>query len=355
MICQLSAMVRNLCTRSKVDNGEELVHIPLTNLPVEILQYIASLLPLSSAASFALCNHSICHAIGTQYWHALREKDQITSKRDFLLCLERDLHSFVFCHRCVQLHRRDLIEGPEQWYYGNRERQCVKEDGVIKNYAFDYNLKYKHVRLVMNAHRFGPRHGIPLDVLFHVYTTSRKDDALQVWLKPRIVADELLLRAQSRVLLRYDRDFKHVKAYVLKICPHLSAHRNDNLLLHLIACRLSHLDNRPCLYCGGLKQCRYCPTEFQVEIEDFGEAGVAILVTVWNNLGCGRSPSDPKWRAHVHDYHNNLITAMPFQYEPGSIQTAFEQKEDVTSGFCYYKEALRISSPVRLLRHMLGV
>ncbi|KAI9880202.1 MAG: hypothetical protein M1830_004788 [Pleopsidium flavum] len=346
-------MVCNFFTRAKDNNGEERIRISLIELPVEILQFIASLLPVSSAASLALCNHSICHAIGTQFWHALRREDQSNPKLDFLLCLERDLRSFILCHRCLKLHRRDPVEGPKQRYYGNRERQCVKEDGVLRNYAFDYNMKYKHVRLVMNAQRSGPSHGIPLDALRHVW--SRKNSNLKVWLEPRIVADELLLRARSRVLMHFEREFKHVKKYILKICPHLTAHDDDNLLAHLITCRLSHLDNRPCLFCDGLRQCRSCPTEFQVEIEDLGEAGVAVLVTAWNNLGSGRSPSDPKWRAHIYRSQNNQMRAESFQYEPGSIQTAFEQKENITSGVYYHGKAFRIRSPMRFVRQVFRV
>lgn len=218
---------------------------------------------------------------------------------------------FVLCHQCIQLHRIDPLEGPKQPYKWDQERQCVREAGNINYHASDYFLQYKHLRLVMNAHRYGPCYGIPLDALSHVYSWECRADALRVRVQPQVVLeDKLLLKVTSKVVMRRDRDIRYVKEHIMEICPHLIAHFADNYLSHLVACLLGHTGNRPCDYCGGLKQCLYCHTEFEIELEAFEKGGGVVVFTVWYDFGQGKTPADPKWRAHVHNtYDNNTIIA----------------------------------------------
>ena len=61
-------------------------------LPAEILQYIASFLPTSSAACFALSSKYYAYILGEQYFRLLRGMySDRKGKRSFLLLLERDL------------------------------------------------------------------------------------------------------------------------------------------------------------------------------------------------------------------------------------------------------------------------
>lgn len=50
----------------KVHDTERRV-INLSHLPMELLQYIARLLPLGSATSFTLCSRSVLRIVGTRY------------------------------------------------------------------------------------------------------------------------------------------------------------------------------------------------------------------------------------------------------------------------------------------------
>jgi hypothetical protein len=92
---------------------------PFSNLPVEVIQQIVSFLPLSGAAAFALCNHELAQILGSQYWTHLNLRpprrslvvviDWVTvscrSERQLLLeLLDRDVDTYVCCHRCVMLH-----------------------------------------------------------------------------------------------------------------------------------------------------------------------------------------------------------------------------------------------------------
>jgi hypothetical protein len=45
-------------------------------LPNEMIQHIAILLPLSSAAALTLCSHNFYSALGTDYWEKLPRTQQ---------------------------------------------------------------------------------------------------------------------------------------------------------------------------------------------------------------------------------------------------------------------------------------
>ncbi len=67
----------------------------LIELPAELLQGIANLLPLSSAASLTFCSRYTYWALGTQYWRSLRPKDQSEDRKSFLELLSRDLTAWI--------------------------------------------------------------------------------------------------------------------------------------------------------------------------------------------------------------------------------------------------------------------
>ena len=75
--------------------------------PVELPQSIASHLPLSTAASFALSNKYICYVLGLQYWRHLRS--QPLEYEIVLVFLEKDMTSRWLCHQCLIFHFKARI------------------------------------------------------------------------------------------------------------------------------------------------------------------------------------------------------------------------------------------------------
>jgi hypothetical protein len=93
--------------------------IQLQDLPTELLQYIASLLPLSSAAILALSSRSMLAKLGASYFIQLK-KDTLPpvescfgtygpdprlsppqqEREDFLVLLDRDLRDTIYCYYC---------------------------------------------------------------------------------------------------------------------------------------------------------------------------------------------------------------------------------------------------------------
>ena len=312
-------------------NGTERSKVNLSCLPTELLQYVANLLPLSSAASFALCSRSILHIVGTGYWKSLRELDQQSEESIFLNYLEKDLCDYVLCYHCEQLHRRSAVERPQEPYLWGLEKSfaCTDKEGVMTIFAAGYVLRYRHVRLAMNGHRYGLSHGIPLEVLSRNYKETIDGSTLHTSILARIVADELLLRVRYRFVSLSERELKAVRMHFFDVCPHLSAYHEGNALTRLVRCRLSHEDTRHfCSSCCVQRDCSCCATSFSLELEDSSDGGVLFIVTVWKNLGFGRTPFDPMWWRHVSKLGNNLVEHTPFKHVPYDIQAAFEQQLD---------------------------
>ena len=85
------------------DRWHKRPHISLLEgLPVELLQSIATYLPLSAAASFALSNKYICYLLGRQYWHHLRS--QPLEYKIFLGFLEKNMTGHWLCDQCLTFH-----------------------------------------------------------------------------------------------------------------------------------------------------------------------------------------------------------------------------------------------------------
>ncbi len=313
--------------RSKSDSKPK--NALLERLPVELLQSTACQLPVSSAASLALCNKYICYVVGRHYWHALRS--QPIEKDKFLTIIERDLPSHWLCHLCSIFYPRpaDIMQ-----YSPFRTTSPVPKCIDFSRYSPTRNTFHPHalpmvnithpmVHLAMDHHLFGPEHGEPLDFFSQkeIMEGLRSDLATQAC----IVANEFYLRWQYRVVVPSSEDSKYIR--YLHICPHLCKRAVGNdAITRLVECMLSHRDSGPCERCGGLRQCQYCFTEFEMGIYAIETVNHVLEITSWKNLGPGRTPNDPKWGNHVlqilqRDY---VSCRTPVNFSPGNIRANFE-------------------------------
>lgn len=180
----------------------------------------------------------------------------------------------------------------------------------------------------MKQHRLG------LNSSRHVHHQSntvthgwRQPYAYQISMKARIVSNNFLVRAQDWLLIPTGEVVKSLPSYFTNICPHLTSLWRNDSLSKMLLCRLGHLhDHHTCPKCSGLKQCRYCPTEYQIDHKSFGKQGIVIFITRWLDLGAGSTHLDPKWQIHVW---KAAPTGSPdvFVFAAGSIQSAFELQE----------------------------
>jgi hypothetical protein len=311
---------------------------PFDTLPLEIIQYIASCLPASGAASFALCNHYLSQAVGAQSWTNLSPSCQRAEREVFLQLLDRDLPHHLFCHRCALLHlpqrpgvdeRRD-----DEQYRRMRRRRCFDNDFQARTYYYlSSSFRFEHVQMAMKLHHLGLDVQNYLTALPPVVKGTCQLPNLKIF-EARIVADEMIVRSQHWLLWPAGHRFQlSQQAYPHpQVCAHLETsphYQDDNVLTDLLQCKVEHINRNqdPCPRCTGLKQCWACPTEMQIDIKVFeSQQGTALVVTKWLALGAGKSPFDPKWRSHFLD-QNFQPARKPYPFEPGSIQRAFEQQQ----------------------------
>jgi hypothetical protein len=120
-----------------------------------------------------------------------------------------------------------------------------------------------------------------------------------------------------------------------KVCAQLNSsvdYYNDNILITMLLCKVKHInkDEYPCSWCTGLKQCQYCPMEFQIGVKVFEGRGIALVITKWLAVGSGMSPSDPKWCSHLHDEDNQPIL-QPFSFQAGVFRKPSSWKQSLIS------------------------
>ncbi len=180
----------------------------LENLPLEMIQYIASFLPGGAAAAFALCNQFLRHALGAQYWMELRQSRERKNRELFLQLLHRDLLGHVFCHHCARLHL-PTPAGMSEWHdiqLYNRLllRRCYDEERRAERYLYyPHTFRFENVQMAMKLHRLGLDTKKYLETLTRVERTSYGLPNVEIF-HARIVSNELIVRAQHWFLLMPD-------------------------------------------------------------------------------------------------------------------------------------------------------
>jgi hypothetical protein len=275
-----------------------------TSLPLEIIQYITSCLPASSAAAFALCNHYLSQVIGPRYSRRLRAFYK-GERQLFLQLLDRDLHDHLYCHPCDQLHLPSPA-GMDEWDSRRlverlRRRRCYQND--FRDRTHDYyppHFRFGKAQMAMKLHR--------LDLDINKYRRALANAERRSSYHPnreifeaRVVSDEMIIRTQHWLLLPIRPVVKLSRAAwpYPRVCAHLKSspyYQDDNLLTELLHCKVEHVNSKqdPCTLCTGLKQCMYCPTEMQIDLKVIEGRGTTLVTMEWPAAGAGISPDDEK-------------------------------------------------------------
>ena len=303
----------------------------LLSLPVEILQHIRDFLPLSSAASFALCSQTLLKVVGNQSLEPLRADDQTIERRRFLVALQKDLPDWLLCHHCSLFHPVILDEGPEDVWCYEDEPSCVQENGVVY-LDVDFRIRYQHARLLMNHYRFGRPYTENLKRLSYSYSVTIDEMVLESVLWSRIVAGELLVRVKTRVRLLGPWNSGLVNNQMPPVCPHLEYYCQDQTLWQTIDCRMSHANKLPCARCKMRKACRECSTWFRVDVQELENFETEVQIDVWKYLGTCETPYDPKWREQAEPRCSNAFKVSTTAAQWASEDPASEKINETVSG-----------------------
>ncbi|KAH8893276.1 hypothetical protein GQ53DRAFT_108026 [Thozetella sp. PMI_491] len=313
----------------------------LSSQPCEILFLILEYLPPESSIAVTLT----CKLLFHSFFPIMKSRLDTQSLQNLLLLLEESVsQDLYFCHDCIRLHRflsswapsKDPLKPPckpSTVDFGGRE------------------IGFYHVRLVINAHLFGPGHGLRLKQLetrilpyFHGWQTDSR---------ARILQDQLFLQISHRLRLKQTPELIRIavkSTYDHYVCPHITTHLTRRDPRHLtatlptqipqlapLASRFSYeecsLDN--CTDVPG--SCSICLTDYTTSIErqridacDSERQLLDITIVSYHQLGCCRSPLDWKWQTFSTArpyYPTDIITRTQHPescYEPGAVRKRWE-------------------------------
>jgi hypothetical protein len=149
--------------------------IQLQDLPTELLQYIASHLPLSSAAVLTLSSQSMVAQLGTSYFNQLKKETLPLVERDFGFCgsfptlsppqqeredflvlLDRDLRDTIYCYNCREIHD-PMKTLKDSWKPRERQRACTRFEEVAAIHHHIHNdFCFSRFQMIMKrSERFG--------------------------------------------------------------------------------------------------------------------------------------------------------------------------------------------------------
>ena len=106
--------------------GPQSRRFPFESLPVEIIYYLAKLLPKESAISLALTNKAMYGILGPTFFRNL----SVLEHWNLILLLERDSDLLVACQQCKKLHgpfQVTILGGALKSYFRSQAIPCLKE------------------------------------------------------------------------------------------------------------------------------------------------------------------------------------------------------------------------------------
>jgi hypothetical protein len=314
----------------------------------EIILEITSHLPITSAACFALTCHSLCSILGTAYWEELGlvSKYENENRAELLSLLERDMPDHINCYFCEQLHTADEIRQNPPWitrpraFHWRQDRPCCH---VILN-AFSAIFLHRHFnfttfQMAMKRHRLG------LDCSTHLKLLEFPREGIRnLWdfegptsAQVRIVSGSMMMRKEKQVSI----------LDCLKEAPCPDSKDLADICSHQMLCQFSpttgisytkghYLLTSTREVPRGLTRCPYCPTEFQVEAKYISGKGITAVVTIWLDLGEGRSSLDPDFQERLLGLatlpdDDRYRTPRVIPSVTGSIRARFEQGSPLVS------------------------
>ncbi|KAE8396467.1 hypothetical protein BDV23DRAFT_142808 [Aspergillus alliaceus] len=315
----------------------------IASLTPDLWARVTEYLNPAERASLAFSNKTLFTRLGPEPWTTINLPENHDYKADFLISQDKLVPHHLLCFPCGKYHRRTQ-EGHEKLQPADVVNPLFTCPNARNNARPTPRHRITHGRvlyftfyqLVMRAHRFGPRYGIPPESLSRRWrrdgwSHQSRYHIHQGRLLMRVVstcfADPGLSTSQQRLLL-YSRD---------DYWPYFSvcAHWRDGELMNVCKCALSHipvprataglqgLEHRAkdmyhgrshnpnalaslCGKCRPMRRCPECPSEYLVEVkitEDRSSSHAnmfrhAIVVTRWSDLGNGLSPRLSKeWAA----------------------------------------------------------
>ena len=331
----------------------------ITDLPTELIHHIISFLPESSAGCLAMCNHALLRMLGQQHWRYLKADNP--EKEAFLLLLQKDLPEWLYHPCCGRMREVANAYGQP----GSRLRdslRCLHRAGAI-DVSERFSIRFHHVHAIMHRYhqnmeaKDGRMHsdaaGVDLSSLTYRHRSRAFKKRYTVQCTPRIVQarsnNQHRTRAKLLLALTYDIPISKTKVpellahNLISMCPHMDAVTERTS----IQCRLSRPEKPSCAWCGGLRTCEVCFTDFEITssyknsiwawLRPWRYRGLVLKIQTWKDLGeCKDMYSSEWWWASRESYETDARVMRILRLGEqcaGAVKAEFDGKQaDKTKG-----------------------
>lgn len=335
------------------ENCSSTPHTNFSNLSLDIILAIADHLPASSVICLALTcrqlydSRSLWHiSVRNRNWLAFSDicvylgydccpcdGNHSHDCLDFIRMLRRDLPTYLLCEICRRFHPKSMPKSSRpgrDWLFCPRAPRSAM---WIWWPEYRVRLQFEDVQMVMNQHRWGGSHGVPLssisiDTDWEVMRDCRSRLFLGKFsLEPEIVDGNLLIHTEEHVFFTA-RQLRETSAYAITgpiddamqafgTCRHASARTQLQesiwwLLIECVPCAdrkwpvvtWGHARKSPGWEKSEIVQCAECCTRSCVEVAYHNDnfrlrggfvdkkhrtpvQGVELILHSWMHLGDG--------------------------------------------------------------------
>ncbi len=257
------------------------------DLPVVIIQEIASHLPLSAYVALSLTSRGLFITLGTLRWPEFYPNPD--ARLELLKLLEKDIKGLWLCPHCCILHSESM------WHTLKWESHS-KCSGHYWYLAYEACIYWAHIHLIGKRYIHGESCGLDVGTLSMTqkYTADPMRKGVTGFsFRAKVVDGEVLLKCIYMATVTIGH-----AGYCIWICPHLytkSKHysqHTDPSLEAVLQCRLSHLgsEQKCCAVCAPrVRSCAFCETDYDFTAIATSE-GPRLFLEVWRNFGSGRIP-----------------------------------------------------------------
>ena len=331
--------------RARAQPQRPAAYSPFGILPAELIFQVAAYLPPSSATLLSLCNHKLHETLGRKSLQELAQSDPRHNERALVLqALDRDLPYALYCPSCHKVRilsqRHEGSLEAEELYRRVSESRCLSGNNTYNDKCvttYHAGFKFEHFQMAMRLYRRGNLAYAKAFLTCSAFLQPVRGHLTDFpshqglyFFEPRLVNGKIYVRAQSWIFFpdrqRVGMPWKHVTT----VCAHLNGNSPfPNPYIAVFRCQLKHLRAKQasCEECRSLMRCERCPTEVCVEAKrpDGVSKGVFLVITKWQFLGSGLSPSARHWKSHLGPYRQ-------WRYRgpgPGGIRASYEDQPGI--------------------------
>lgn len=296
----------------------------LQTLPLELIQDIARLLPIESAAALTMCSRGMYTALGEQYLKAGRESGSATRYK-LMILLGRSRPCHIACYDCECFHRIDSANTfLPVFSLGDgcclvRPRLCTMADHNVHLAHYYIHEKFSSsifkmaMKLCRQRHEYSQvLQQLSLEPVTRFFDTRTERSTAVA----RIVGGRLLIRRQTSIILDPERMHPTPLDLPSWICPHPKPLLYRNYMA-------TQFGFDPAA-CATPMRCVQCNTEYRIGVKNCENKITDITITTWKDLGSGESIHDPDYMCHIKSDFKTIRSFLP---KSGALWHKFETFE----------------------------